>query len=323
MSKIKKETKTKLIKIGIIVLALVLIVLAIYLPLELTGTIDKIDSAEELGQIIRDGGVYSYIIFIVIQFLQVTFLPLPAVVTTVAGTLVFGPWITLGLSLFAVLSGSMFAFFLGRKVGRKLVVWVAGEKDALKWEEKLKRGKFVFFLMMLFPIFPDDILCIVAGCIGSISWKFFITTNLITRPIAIAMTCFLGSGQLIPFSGWGIPVWIVLVILAIIVFYLSIKYQPQIENFIVNLAQKITGKTSKKAAVEAQSLPQENLDANKEKESVSQNKEVEESKENSDNSAIASADKNFSKQSAPSQKSTTGNPAEKTTEKTKNNTDKK
>lgn len=99
MSKIKKETKSKLIKIGIIVLALVLIVLAIYLPLELTGTIDKIDSAEELGQIIRDGGVYSYIIFIVIQFLQVTFLPLPAVVTTVAGTLVFGPWITLGLSL--------------------------------------------------------------------------------------------------------------------------------------------------------------------------------------------------------------------------------
>lgn len=323
MSKIKKETKTKLIKIGIIVLALVLIVLAIYLPLELTGTIDKIDSAEELGQIIRDGGVYSYIIFIVIQFLQVTFLPLPAVVTTVAGTLVFGPWITLGLSLFAVLSGSMFAFFLGRKVGRKLVVWVAGEKDALKWEEKLNRGKFVFFLMMLFPIFPDDILCIVAGCIGSISWKFFITTNLITRPIAISMTCFLGSGQLIPFSGWGIPVWIVLVILAIIVFYLSVKYQPQIENFIVNLAQKITRKTSKKAAVEAQSLPQENLDANKQKESASKNTEVEGSKENSDNSAIVSADKNFSEQSTPSQKSTIDNPAEKTTEKTKNNTDKK
>ena len=235
----KKETKSKIIKVVIIIVALLLIALAIYLPLELTGTIDKIDSAEELGQIIRDGGVYSYIIFVVVQFLQVTFLPLPAAVTTIAGTLVFGPWITLGLSLFAVLLGSAFAFFLGRKVGRRLVVWVAGEKDAIKWEEKLKRGKYVFFLRMLFPVFPDDILCIVAGCIG-MDWKFFMVTNLITRPLSIGALCFFGSGQVIPFSGWGIPVWIVLVVLGIIAIYLSVKYQPQIENFITKLGARLT-----------------------------------------------------------------------------------
>ena len=239
MSKMKKETKTKLIKIAIITGALILLALAIYLPLELSGLIDKIDSAEKLREVILEGGAYSYIIFILIQFLQVTFLPLPAVVTTVAGTLVFGPWITLGLSLLAVMLGSIFAFFLGRKIGRKLVVWVAGEKDAKKWEEKLSRGKYVYFLMMLFPIFPDDILCIVAGCIG-MSWKFFLITNIITRPISIATTCFFGSGQIIPFSGWGIPVWIVLVILACVVFFLSFKYQPQIENFVTNLANKIS-----------------------------------------------------------------------------------
>lgn len=245
MSKMKQETKTKLIKLLIIVIALVLLVLAIYLPLELTGTIDKIDSAEELGQFIRDGGVYSYIIFFVLQFLQVTFLPIPAAVTTVAGTLVFqNVWITFALSLSAVLAGSAFAFFLGRKIGRKLVVWVAGEKDAKKWEEKLKRGKFVFFLMMLLPVFPDDILCIVAGCIG-MDWKFFMITNLITRPISIGMLCFFGSGSIIPFSGWGIPVWIALVIIAIFVFYLSVKFQPQIEDFIIKLANKISGKSRK------------------------------------------------------------------------------
>lgn len=241
MSKMKKETKTKLIKISIIVGALILLVLAIYLPLELTGTIDKIDSAEKLRDVILEGGAYSYVIFIIIQFLQVTFLPLPAVVTTVAGTLVFGPWITFGLSLLAVMLGSIFAFFLGRKVGRKLVVWVAGEKDAKKWEEKLSRGKYIFFLMMLFPIFPDDILCIVAGCIG-MDWKFFLITNIITRPISIGTTCFFGSGQIIPFSGWGIPVWIVLAVLACVIFYLSFKYQPQIENFITKLADKMSRK---------------------------------------------------------------------------------
>ena len=256
----KKETKSKIIKVVIIIVALLLIALAIYLPLELTGTIDKIDSAEELGQIIRDGGVYSYIIFVVVQFLQVTFLPLPAAVTTIAGTLVFGPWITLGLSLFAVLLGSAFAFFLGRKVGRRLVVWVAGEKDAAKWEEKLKRGKYVFFLMMLFPVFPDDILCIVAGCIG-MDWKFFMVTNLITRPLSIGALCFFGSGQVIPFSGWGIPVWIVLVVLGIIAIYLSVKYQPQIENFITKLGVRLTRrfrpilKSNSKNSIKMLSLP--------------------------------------------------------------------
>ena len=256
----KKETKSKIIKVVIIIVALLLIALAIYLPLELTGTIDKIDSAEELGQIIRDGGVYSYIIFVVVQFLQVTFLPLPAAVTTIAGTLVFGPWITLGLSLFAVLLGSAFAFFLGRKVGRRLVVWVAGEKDAIKWEEKLKRGKYVFFLMMLFPVFPDDILCIVAGCIG-MNWKFFMTVNLITRPLSIGALCFFGSGQVIPFSGWGIPVWIVLVVLGVIAIYLSVKYQPQIENFITKLGVRLTRrfrpilKSNSKNSIKMLSLP--------------------------------------------------------------------
>ena len=69
MAKIKKETKTKLIKIAIILVALAAIALAIYLPLELTGVIDKIDSAEKLRQIIAGGGAYSYVIFIVIAFL--------------------------------------------------------------------------------------------------------------------------------------------------------------------------------------------------------------------------------------------------------------
>lgn len=241
MAKIKKETKTKLIKIAIILVALAAIALAIYLPLELTGVIDKIDSAEKLRQIIAGGGAYSYVIFIVIQFLQVTFLPLPAVVTTVAGSLVFGPWLTFGLSLLAVFAGSLFAFFLGKKIGHRLIVWVAGEKETAKWEEKLSRGKLIFFLMMLLPIFPDDILCIVAGAIG-MSYGFFIFTNLVTRPISIGLTCFFGSGEIIPYSGWGIPVWIVLVILMAILFYLSYRYQPQIENAVVKLADKIKDK---------------------------------------------------------------------------------
>ena len=235
----KNETRTKILKILIIALCFLSIFLAIYLPLKLSGTLSQIDSPEKLKELILSGGIYSYLIFFAIQFLQVCLLPIPAFVTTVAGSLIFGPWLACLISFIAIMLASILCFFLGRKFGRKLVVWVAGEDDTKKWELKLEKGKYVFFLMMLFPIFPDDILCIIVGATTAISYKFFIITNLITRPIAIVSTCFIGSGYLIPFSGWGIPIWIILIIACAVLFYLSIKFESQIENFILKLSGKM------------------------------------------------------------------------------------
>lgn len=245
MKKLKPETKQKILKLFIITIVLLLIFLAIYLPLKLTGMLDKIENVENFKTIILEFGAYSYIMFFLIQFLQTTILPIPAAVTTVAGTLVFGPWITFVISFLSVFLGSLFAFFLGKKIGRKLVVWVAGEKTTIKWEEKLKQGKYVFFLMMLFPFFPDDILCITAGTIN-MNYRFFIITNLITRPITIFTICFLGSGEIIPFSGWGLAVWAVLIVFALIVLFLSFKYQSQIETYVVKLGKKLSIKNKDK-----------------------------------------------------------------------------
>jgi len=76
--------------------------------------------------------------------------------------------------------------------------------------------------MLLFPMFPDDILCMVAG-ITDMSYKFFIVTVALTRPVMIAATCFLGSGEIIPFTGWGIPVWIGLFLLGVGLFFVFNK----------------------------------------------------------------------------------------------------
>ncbi len=237
----KKETKAKIWKICVVVAVIALICLAIYLPLKLSGALETINSAEKLKEVILSWGVYGYILFFAIQFLQVVFLPIPAAVTTVAGTLVFGVWATFGLSLVAVISASAFSFFLGRKLGKKIVVWIAGEKDTEKWSEKLSKGKYVFFLMMLFPVFPDDILCMLVGATTNMTWKFFLVTNFITRPIGIACTCFLGSGT-IPFTGWWIALWVVLALACVALFVLTYKFQPQIEAFILKLAKKFERK---------------------------------------------------------------------------------
>ena len=271
----KADRKRKIIRFSITALVLVVVLLAIYLPLQFSGLLDKIDTAEELKDLILAGGLWSYAIYFVFQFLQATILPLPAFVTTVAGALVFGPWIASLISFLAILLASVFMFFLGRKIGRKLINWIIGEEDAEKWAQRLGKGKFVFFLMMLFPLFPDDILCLVVGT-TAISFRFFFITMLIARPIGILTTCFLGSGTLIPFSGWGIPVWIVLGVLMLIAFYISIKYQDKIENLVTKLGEKLGLKKKKKNTQNQESLL---------------NKEYNE-KEKSDNNALKQ-DNNF------------------------------
>lgn len=241
----KKEFGKKLLKFIIVLLIATLFFGGIFLILKCTGLLSKISDLESLRSVIKEGGIFSALIFFVLQFLQVTILPLPSFLTTLAGALVFGPYVASVISLFAIFFGSLFAFFLGRKYGKKLVVWIVGKDEAEKWEGLLSKGKYAFALMMIFPLFPDDILCLVAG-ITKMSYKFFVLTILITRPISIICTCFFGSGYLIPFSGAGIPIWCVIILFMTVAFVLSIKYQDKIAEKIEILNKKIQEKSQRK-----------------------------------------------------------------------------
>lgn len=235
------ETKKIVFKVFITLFLFFVFSLMVYIPLQQSGALNKIKSVEELKAIILNSGVWGYLIFFAIQFIQVTFIPIPAAVTTVAGALVFGPWPAFFISLVSILLASCLSFWIGRKFGTKVVYWIVGKEQAQKYNQKLKRGKYVFFLMMLFPGFPDDILCLLAG-MTTMSFKFFLTTNLITRPIVIFALVFFGSGLVIPFSGWGIYAWAALAIFMLFAFYISVKKQQQIENFLFKLANKFSKK---------------------------------------------------------------------------------
>ena len=150
-----------------------------------------LDSIESLRDFISTKGVWSYTIFWLLQFLQVTFLPIPSMVTTVAGVLLFGPFVTFVLSYLAIVLGSILAFLIGKKFGSKIIVWSIGEVASIKWQERLNRGQFLFFLMMLFPFFPDDLLCMVAGA-NKMENKFFVSTIAITMFVGLFFICFYG-----------------------------------------------------------------------------------------------------------------------------------
>lgn len=232
----KKELslKAKILRTILVCIVIAGIVVLGYYILNWTGVWEQINSVEKLQNVILSWGFWGRFGFVLLQLLQVTFIPLPSTVTIIAGTLVYGPLQASLLSLAGILLGSMLAFLLGKVFGKKLVVFMVGEKTCKKWADFLSNAKYSFFIMMLLPIFPDDVLCLVAG-LTNMSWTFFTVTNLIARPIGIFTVSYFGSGHLIPYHGWGLIVWAILIVLIIAVLILSYKYQKQIENFLLNL----------------------------------------------------------------------------------------
>lgn len=225
------SNKNKILRTTLVLVGLSLFVILFYYVLVWTGAWEYINSVDKIRQLILSLGFWGRFAFVMIQFLQVTFLPIPSTISTLAGVLIYGPLQAALLSLSGIMLGSVLAFWLGRVFGKKLVVFMVGEETCKKWTRFLTNAKYSFFVMMLLPVFPDDVLCLVAG-LTNMSWTFFVVTNLISRPIGIFLTCYLGSGQLIPYHGWGLVAWGFIVVGMATIIYLSYRYQSQIENFL-------------------------------------------------------------------------------------------
>lgn len=228
----------KIVHTSIVVVSLVAIFVLSYFVLVWTGLWDYVNSVDKIRGLILSLGFWGRFAFVFIQFLQVTFLPIPSAVSTLAGVLVFGSMQAALLSLSGIMLGSVLAFWLGRRFGKPLVSFMVGDDSCKKWTKFLTDAKYSFVVMMLLPIFPDDILCLVAG-LTDMSWFFFVATNLVSRPLAIFLTCYLGSGTIIPFHGWGLFVWAVFLVAVAAVLYLSFRYRAAIENF---LKSRFSGK---------------------------------------------------------------------------------
>lgn len=223
--------KKRVLKILLVLLIFSVIVGILFMVLKMTGLWEKINSVEKLQKLILSLGIWGRTTFVFLQFLQVTFIPIPSPIVIGAGTLIYGPFQAGILSLAGILLGSAFAFFLGKAFGEKIVSFMVGENVCKKWQNFLSRCKYTFVIMMLLPCFPDDILCLVAG-LTDMSWAFFMTTQFIARPIGVFVVSYFSSGQIIPFEGWGLLAWAVIIIASFTLIFLSAKYSDKIQKFL-------------------------------------------------------------------------------------------
>lgn len=240
-----EEQKQVIKKLIISVLVIGAIILVIYLIMHWLGITDL--TREELQEIIQSTGAIAPLTFIGISFLQVTFVPIPGMITILAGSYVFGAWESFLYSYIGMNLGAIVAFALGRLIGKPYINWVAGGEDKAKdWIKRLNgKEKIFLFFAFLFPFFPDDLLCSIAGALP-ITWRTFILMQLVTRTTSIGGTLLFMSGEVIPYEGWGLVLIGFFILLGVLAFIVSLKYSDQINAWFDKFTSKLSKKSKEK-----------------------------------------------------------------------------
>ena len=205
------------------ILKVMLVATAIMLVFEIIFSIPAIN--DFISNLVIKSGNWIYLVIWVIMFLQVTILNIPAYVILNACVACGVPtlhWKYIICVLSAYMLGALLAYILGYKFGTKAVKWCAGnEQDYNKWCDFINnKGKWWYFLTVLLPIFPDDLLCIVCGAVH-MNVGFFTIANAIGRGVGLIVMLLVL--KLIGSIGGGFPYMIIVWVVALIAEFIAIR----------------------------------------------------------------------------------------------------
>jgi uncharacterized membrane protein YdjX (TVP38/TMEM64 family) len=237
----KKFTKKQIIWCCVLVVIVAALIILYYIG-KGAGWFKLFESKEEIQKYVASFGALAPLAFFLLQFFQVIISPIPGNVTTVAGGMLFGFFPAFLISTGAIFLGSIGAFVLGKLFGRPLAEKIAGKDVVDKYMMTVSsRQKIVLIIMFIMPFFPDDILCLIAG-LSAMSVPHFALIVILTRPWGLLFSAMLGSGM-IEIPEWG---WIALICTAVLLFILSIKYAPVVEDRLKHWLEKTFLKKEKK-----------------------------------------------------------------------------
>lgn len=180
-----KSSKNKKLKTIFKVITIILtILLVIFLLLCLRKAV--FSSPKVIVKKVEKFGALGPVIFIFLQVVQVVLPIIPGGASCLAGVLLFGSIYGFIYNYVGMIIGSLIAFLLARKYGIRFVKKICDEKTVDKYVAYIRKKKFekIFFIAILLPGFPDDLLCYVAG-VSELSIKRFLIILLIGKPLSL------------------------------------------------------------------------------------------------------------------------------------------
>lgn len=212
----------------LIVCSVILLTFALCVFLWATGAFRAMDSLEAFRAYVAGFGPWAYVVYWFVQFIAVVVAPIPGNIITLAGGIMFGLIPGIVLSLTANYAASFLVFGLCRLLGRSFAQRLLGKYSTNKYYELFTRKRDTFlFLTILFPFFPDDAICMMAG-LTEISFRRFALILLVAKPWGLIAASVLGAvGMELPF-----PVLILLGVLGVVLFILGLQFGDRIEIYL-------------------------------------------------------------------------------------------
>lgn len=166
---------------------LLLIIVGIYLFKPLKYYLNNLD---EFKVIIKGYGPFASLIILLLQILQVVIAVIPGDAVNLLGGYVLGSWWGFIISFIGMMCGSIIAFFISRKFGRKVVVkLVKREKlDSIYNKVNHKMTSIGLFILCSIPFMPRDVLVYAVGLTTINPKKFFIIYGLARLPLILLMS---------------------------------------------------------------------------------------------------------------------------------------
>jgi uncharacterized membrane protein YdjX (TVP38/TMEM64 family) len=189
----------------------------------LLGTID----AAGVKDWLLSFGALSPIVYFLGMVAQVLLAPIPSAPVALAGSLVFGVWEGLALSLAGSILGSILVFLAARRWGEPLVARLVGREVYRKHIGRLDARGWWLFAVLLVPFMPDDAMVALAG-LSALSFRGFLVVMVMGRIPGSTMTALLASEWVTGSAAAWISVGIVLTV----VLALGFAYRERLESWV-------------------------------------------------------------------------------------------
>ncbi|MEA1926385.1 MAG: TVP38/TMEM64 family protein [Patescibacteria group bacterium] len=220
----------KIVLASVLIFTIILLILAIvlsrYFPL---------NDFSQIKLFITQSGALGPFLIILLQTLQVIFVPIPGQITGFISGYFFGPYMGTVYSIIGLSIGSFIAFYLSRTLGQPFVEKIVPKKTLDRFHHISNSRKIsIIFIVFLVPMFPDDAICFISGLT-----KIKIRTLMLTAVLGRIPGCFIanviGNGMAISKT----QTVALFVVVALVFFFFMHRYKDSLENSLNKYILKI------------------------------------------------------------------------------------
>jgi len=153
-----------------------------------------------LDAVFAQAPIVARTIFFFIIVLEVIIAPIPGGIIGYLGAVHFGFWHAWGLMYVANVIGTITVFYLARHLGRPFVQKHTSQTQRERYDHLLTKYPWMLYVVYAVPLFPIDVISILAG-VSTVEPKRFLLTACLGLVSYTALVALVGAffGDMIPF----------------------------------------------------------------------------------------------------------------------------